>query len=109
MVGEACNEVVPIFFVVGFIDPVLEGAIFVDGDFREVRKKETKVFHNEIVVVKEGTANTTGIVAARSHHLLGWAIVRTAHCFPKKIKLTSGNHIANARNVIKHPLHMLIM
>ena len=108
-VGEACNEVVPILFVAGFVDPVLEGAIFVDGDFRDVRKKETKVFHNEIFVVKEGTADTTNIVAARSHQLLGWTIVRAAHCFPKKIKLTSGNHIANARNVIKHPPHMLIM
>ena len=27
LVGEACNEVVPIFFVAGFVDPVLEGAI----------------------------------------------------------------------------------
>jgi hypothetical protein len=59
--------------------------------------------------VKEGTANMTNIVAAHNHHLLGWTIVRSAHRFPKKIKLMSGNHIANTRNVVKHPPHMLIV
>ena len=92
-VSEACGEVVPVFFVKGFVNPVLEGAIIINGDFRDVREKKTKIFDNVILVVKEGAANTMNIVAARSHHLLGWTVVWPTHCFPKKIKLVSSNHL----------------
>jgi hypothetical protein len=108
-VGQAIDEIVPIFFVACFIDPVFERSIVVNGHFRDIRKKEAKVLHNKIFVVKEGTPDTTNIVAARSHHLLGWTIVRAAHCLPKKIKLTSGNHITDAGNVIEHSPHMFIV
>jgi hypothetical protein len=99
-VSEACNEVVPVFFIKGFVNPVLEGAIIINGDFRDVREKKTKSFDDVILVVKEGVAYTTNIVAARSHLLLGWTVVWPTHCSPKKIKLASSNHVANARDVV---------
>ena len=109
MVGQAIEEIVPIFFVKGFIDPVLEGTIVINSHFRDIRKKEAKILYDKIFVVKKGTSDTTNIVAARSHHLLGWAIVRTTHCFSKKIKLASGNHVTDAGNVVEHPPHMFVV
>ena len=109
MVGQAIEEIVPIFFVKGFIDPVLEGTIVINSHFRDIRKKEAKILHYKVFVVKEGTSDTTNIVAACSHHLLGLAIMRATQCFPKKIKLASGNHFTDAGNVIKHPPHMFIV
>jgi hypothetical protein len=38
-VGQAIEEIVPIFFVKGFIDPVLEGTIVINSHFRDIRKK----------------------------------------------------------------------
>ncbi len=108
-VREACNEVVPVCFIKSFIDPVFEGAILVNGDFGNIGKEEAKIRYNEIFIVEEGTPDTTDIVAACSHHLLGWAIVRTAHGLAKEIKLTSSNHVANSWDVIKHPSHVFIV
>ena len=108
-VGQAIEEIVPIFFVKGFIDPVVERSIVINSHFRDIRKKEAKILQDKIFVVKEGTSDTTNIVAARSHHLLGRAIMRATHCFPKKIKLASGNHVTDAGNVIKHPPYMFIV
>jgi hypothetical protein len=108
-VGQAIEEIVPIFFVKGFIDPVFERSIVINSHFRDIRKKEAKILHDKVFVLKEGTSNTANIVTARSHHLLGRAIVRATHCFPKEIKLASGNHVTDAGNVIKHPPHMFIV
>ena len=33
----------------------------------------------------------------------------SAHGLSKEIKLTSSNHVANARDVVKHPPHMFIV
>ncbi len=62
-VGQAIDEIVPIFFIACFIDPVFERSIVVNGHFRDIRKKEAKVLHNKIFVVKEGTPDTTNIVS----------------------------------------------
>ncbi len=108
-VSEACDKIVPIFFVKGFVNPILEGTIFVDGDFGDIGEEETEIFDNKIIVVEEGAAFTTNIIAAHSHHLLGWAVMQSTHCFSKKIKLSGGNHVTNTRDVIKHPPHMFIV
>ena len=50
-INETCNEVVPIPFVEGFVDPVLEGTILVNGDFRDIRERETKILDNIILVM----------------------------------------------------------
>ena len=49
------------------------------------------------------------IVAARSHHLLGRTVVQSPHCLSKKIKFVGGNHVANLRDIVKHPSPMLIV
>ena len=108
-VCETCNEVVSVFFIKSFIDPIFEGAILVNGDFGDIGEEESKVLYYEIFIVKEGTPNTTDIVAACSHHLLGWMIVRATHGLAKEIKLTSSNHVANSWDVIKHPSHVFIV
>ena len=108
-VGQAIEEIVPIFFVKAFIDPVLERSIVINSHSRDIRKKEAQILHDKVFVVEKGTSDSTNIIATRSHHLLGRAIMRATHCFPKKIKLTSGNHVTDARNVIKHPPPMFIV
>ena len=108
-INETCNEVVPISFVEGFVDPVLEGTILVDGDFRNIREEEAEVLDNIILVMKEGPSDKSYIVAACSEHLLRWTIRWSLHGLSKEIKLASSNHIANARNVIKHSPHMFIV
>ncbi len=40
-VSEAFYKLIPIFSVVGFSDPVLEGSIVVNGHFRYFSKKKT--------------------------------------------------------------------
>jgi hypothetical protein len=42
---------------------VLEGAIFVDGNFRYVGKEEAEILDNVVFVVKEGTSNLVNSVA----------------------------------------------
>ena len=108
-VREACDEVVPVCFIKSFIEPILEGAILIDGDFGNIGKEEAEVLHDEILIVEEGTPHTTNVVAACGHHLLCWAIVRPAHGLAKEVKLTSSNHVANSWDVIEHPPHVLAM
>jgi hypothetical protein len=106
---KAFKEGVPVFFVEGFVNPVLEGAVFIDGDFRDIHKKETKILDNEIFVVQEGSAYSANIVGTRSHHLLGWSIRWATHGLPKEIKLAGSNHVADAGDVVEHPSHVLVV
>ncbi len=84
-IGQACNQLVPVLFVQCFPYPVLEGAVFVDGNFRYVSKEEAEVFDNEVFVVKEGTSNSANSVAACGQHLLCWPIRWSANNFPKEV------------------------
>ena len=106
---ETCNEVVPVCFVECFVDPVFQGTILVNGDFRDICEKETKILYNIILVMEEGSPDTTDVVTACSHHLLGWTVGWSTHGLPKEIKLTSSNHVANTGDVIKHPPHVFIV
>jgi hypothetical protein len=106
---EACKKVVPVLFVEGFVDPVFEGAVLVNGNFRNIHKKETKILDDVILVVEKGAPNATNIVAARSHHLLGWTVGWSPHGLPKEIELTSSNHVADAGDVVEHPPHVLVV
>ncbi len=40
LVGEAVDKLCPVFFMKGFLNPVLEGAKIVDSDFGNVGKEE---------------------------------------------------------------------
>ena len=108
-VKKACDEIVPIFFVEGFSYPTFERTIIVDSYFRDINKKEAEILNNVVFVVEKRTSNTPNIVTAHSHHLLGRAVVWSPHCLSKKIKLAGGNHVAGSRDIVKHPLHMLIV
>ncbi len=45
---------------------MLEGAIFVDSNFRYVGKEEAEIFDNVDFVVKEGASNSVNSVATCS-------------------------------------------
>jgi hypothetical protein len=55
------------------MDPILEGAIVINGDFRYVGKKKMEIFHNIVFVVEEWASYLSNIVTACSQHLLGRA------------------------------------
>ncbi len=91
------------------MDPILEGAIAVDSNFRDVSKEKAKILEDIILVVKEGATNLANIITACSQHLLGRAVVWPAYCFFKKVELTGSNHVTHARYVIKYSPHLCIV
>ncbi len=93
----------------GFLDPILEGAVVVDSDFRDVSEEKAKILDNMILVVKKGVTNLANILTACSQHLLGRAVVWPAYCFSNKVKLMGSNHVTHARYVIKHSPHVCIV
>ncbi len=64
---------------------MLEGAIFVDGNFRYVGKEEAEIFDDVVVVVKEGTSNSANSVTSCGQHLLRWPVRWSANCFPNEV------------------------
>jgi hypothetical protein len=109
VICEACKKVVPVLFVEGFVDPVFQGAVLINGNFRDIREEKAKILDNVILVVEERPPYTTDIVAACSQHLLGWPVRWSTYGFSKEVELTSSNHVANSGDVVEHPSHMLVM
>ena len=64
---------------------MLEGAIFVNGNFRYVGKEEAEIFDNVVFVVKEGTSNLANSVATCGQHLLCWPVRWSVNCFPNEV------------------------
>ncbi len=91
------------------MDPIFEGAIVVDSNYRDISKEKANNLDDIILVVKEGATNSANIITACSQHLLGKAVVWPAYCFSKKVKLTGSNHVTHARYVIKHSPHVCIV
>ncbi len=52
--------------------------------------------------MEEWVSYSLSIVAACSQHLLGGAVKWSPHHFPKEVKFSGGNHVANTRYVIEH-------
>jgi hypothetical protein len=65
-VGKARDQLIPVLLVWCFLYPVLEGAIFVNDNFRYVGKEEAEIFDNVVFVVKEGMSNSANSVACRN-------------------------------------------
>ena len=93
----------------GLKDQIVEGAVVINVDFRYVGKKKTEIFHNIVFVVEEWASYLSSIVAACSQHLLGRAVMWSKHRFPKEVKLSGGNHVANTRYVIEHSSDMFVV
>ncbi len=91
----AHNQIIPVFLIKGFLDPILEGAVVVNSNFRDVSKEKANILDNIILVVKEGATNSANIITGCSQHLLGRAVVWPAYCFSKKVKLTGSNHVTH--------------
>ena len=51
LASKAVDKLFPVFFVEGFLNPALEGANIVDGDFRNVGEEEMKVLHDVVLGV----------------------------------------------------------
>jgi hypothetical protein len=81
-VGETVDEFIPILLVGCFLDPILERAVVVDGDFRYVGKEETQVSHDEVFVVEERSSHSWNVVTACGQHLLCRSIEWTAYRLP---------------------------
>ncbi len=64
---------------------MLEGVVFVDGNFRYVGKEEAEIFDNVVFVVKKGTSISANSVATCGQHLLCWPIGWSANCFPNEV------------------------
>jgi hypothetical protein len=108
-VKKTCNQVVPVFFIQGFMYLVLEGAVVIDGDFRYVGKEKVEVLHNVVLVVEEGTSNLADIVPARCQHLLSRTVVWSTYCLAQEVELTRSNHVSDSGYVIEHFPHMFVV
>ena len=107
-VGETVDEFIPILLVGCFLDPILERAVVVDGDFRYVGKEETQVSHDEVFVVEERASHSSNVVAACGQHLLCWPVEWTAYCLPNEIELSCGDHVGHTRYVVEHSPDMFV-
>ncbi len=96
------------FFVHSFLYPILEGAIIIDADFRDITEEEAQILDNVVFVVEKLAANSSDIVTALHQHLLGRAIVWTLDCLPQKIKLT-GSNLLPTQYVVEHPPYVCIV
>jgi hypothetical protein len=88
---------------------VLEGALFVDGNFRYVSKEEAETFDNTVFVVKEGMSNLANSVASCGQYLLCWPIRWSADCFPNEDLLAGRDHVANSRYVVEHSPYVFVL
>ncbi len=108
-VEKTCNQVVPVFFIQGFMYPMLEGAVVVDGDFRYVGKEKAEVLHNVVLVVDEGMSNSADIVAACCQHLLSRTVVWSTYPLAQEVELMCSNHVSDPGYVIEHFPHMFVV
>ncbi len=81
-VSETVDEFFPILLVGCFLDPILERAVVVNGDFRYVGKEETQVSHYEVFVVEKRSSHSLNVVTACGQHLLCRSVKWTAYCLP---------------------------
>ncbi len=84
-IGEAPEELIPIRCMGSFADPTLEGAKSVDCNFGHFSKEQSKDLDNVIFVVQEGTTYKTGVITARTEHVLRWSVVRSVYYIPNEI------------------------
>ena len=107
-ISETVDKFIPVLLVGCFLNPVLERAVVVDGDFRYVGKEETQVSHDEVFVVEERTSHSLSVVAACGQHLLCWPVEWTAYCLPNEIELSCGDHVGHTRYVVEHSPDMFV-
>ncbi len=88
---------------------MLEGAVFVDGNFRYASKEEVEIFDNVIFVVKERMSNLANSVATCGQHLLCWPVRWPANCFPNEVKLAGSNYAAKTRYVVERSPHVFVL
>jgi hypothetical protein len=95
LVSKAVDKLCPVFFVEGFLNPALEGAKIVDGDFGNVGKEETEVLDDVVIGVKKRTSHWADIVTACRQHLLRRAIGGGAYnfCRRERCHRTSFKHV----------------
>ncbi len=91
------------------MNSALGGAKIVNCDFGNIGKEEAKVLDDVVLGVEERTSHWADIVAAFCQHLLHRTIGGGTYDLSNEVHLSCGNHVANARDVIEHPLNIFIL
>jgi hypothetical protein len=65
-----------------FLEPVLEGTIVINDNFRDHGKEEVQVAYNEIFVVEIGVSMLALVLAAGCEHLTIWGVMLTSNDLP---------------------------
>ncbi len=107
-VCETVDKFIPILLVGCFLNPILDRAVVVDGDFRYVGKEETQVSHDEVFVVEKRSSHSSNVVAACGQHLLCRSVEWTAYRLPYEVELTCSDHVGHTRYVVKHSSDMFV-
>ncbi len=107
-VSEAVDKLRSVLFMEGFLNPALEGDKIVNCDFGNIGEEEAKVLDDVVLGVEEWTSHWADIVAACRQHLLRRTIGGGTYDLSDEVHLSCGNHVANVRDVIEHPLNMFI-
>ena len=79
-VDKAGHKLCPVLLVGRFFNPVLKGAVIIDGNFRHICKQETKILHHKVLVVEKWMSYLLDMTTACSQHLLCWPVGWTTYC-----------------------------
>jgi hypothetical protein len=92
----------PVFLIGGLIDPVLDGAIAVNGGSGQVFEKQLQIPHHGVLGVGLWASYLLLMVAAGWDHASWRLIVGTSNSLPHEVKLLSSSHVFNVRDVVEY-------
>jgi hypothetical protein len=81
VIKKTLNKLSPVEFMHCFVIPILDRAIVVNYNFGCAGKEKTKIFYDNIFVVKVGTSLFSFMLATCGEHASGGGVGRTANNF----------------------------
>ena len=99
----------PVLLIGGLIDPVLEGAIAVNGVGGHAFKKKLQTPHHGVLGVSLWADYSSLVIATGHDHAYRHSIVETSNSLPHEVKLSGGNHVLKVRDVVEYASNLGIL
>jgi hypothetical protein len=108
-VDQALDELRLVGFVLGYIDPVLQGSMPADVCCGDVGKEELKVADYAVLVAGLGSTNAAAVRAACGEHVARWAVRGALNCLAHEVELSCCYHVFDVGNAIEDVSDLLIL
>ena len=106
---EALDQLAPVFLVRSFVNPISQGAISVNLDCGYFPEKEAEVLNHEVFPRCLWASHAALVIAACGDHVVRGAVGWSTYHFPDEVHLPRSDHVADARDGVKHLPHFVVM